>query len=116
MYPARQETKYLRVKSSAGLEGPQDYMHAYMWVNLAAEHMKGEEQKHAVGNRDDGSQRMTSAQITEAKRLSQESQAKTFTGCCGGCEDLSPRRTSVLTVSCVRRAPIFLRLLSLALV
>jgi uncharacterized protein len=65
----------------AGLGGPQDYVRAYMWVNLAAEHMKGEEQKHAVENRDDVAQRMTSAQITEAKRLSQECQAKKFKGC-----------------------------------
>ena len=65
----------------AGLGGPPDYVRAYMWVNLAAAHMKGEEKKQAEENRDDVAQRMTSAQITEAKRLSEQCRSKKFKGC-----------------------------------
>lgn len=65
----------------AGLGGPQDYVRAYMWVSLAAAHMKGEEKKQAEDNREDVAQRMTPAQITEAKRLSQQCQANKFKGC-----------------------------------
>jgi TPR repeat protein len=65
----------------AGLGGPQDYVRAYMWVNLAAGHMQGEEKKQAEENRDDVAQRMTPAQITEAKRLSEQCRSKKFKGC-----------------------------------
>lgn len=65
----------------AGLGGPQDLVRAYMWVNLAASHMQGDEKKQAEENRDDVAQRMTPAQITEAKRLSQQCQANQFKGC-----------------------------------
>jgi TPR repeat protein len=65
----------------AGLGVPQDYVRAYMWVNLAAAHMQGEEKKQAEENRDDVAQRMTPAQITEAKRLSEQCRAKRFKGC-----------------------------------
>ncbi|MGE0471874.1 MAG: tetratricopeptide repeat protein [Nitrospira sp.] len=65
----------------AGLGVPQDYVRAYMWVNLAAAHMQGEEQKQAEENREDVAQRMTAAQITEAKRLSEECRSKKFKHC-----------------------------------
>jgi TPR repeat protein len=65
----------------AGLGGPQDYVRAYMWVNLAAAHMQGEEQKQAIDNREDVAQRMTAAQVTEAKRLSEQCRSKKFKGC-----------------------------------
>lgn len=65
----------------AGLGGPQDYVRAYMWVDLAAEHMKGEDHKQAVENRDDVAQRMTPAQITEAKRLAEQCRSNKFKGC-----------------------------------
>lgn len=65
----------------AGLGVPQDYVRAYMWVNLAAEHMHGEEKKQAEENREDVAQRMTPAQITEAKRLSEQCRSKKFKGC-----------------------------------
>jgi uncharacterized protein len=65
----------------AGLGVPPDYVRAYMWVNLAAAHMQGEDQKQAVENRDDVAQRMTPAQITEAKRLSEQCRSKQFKGC-----------------------------------
>lgn len=65
----------------AGLGGPQDYVRAYMWVNLAAAHMQGEEKKHAEENREDVAQRMTSAQISEAKRLSEQCRSKRFKSC-----------------------------------
>lgn len=65
----------------AGLGGPQDYVRAYMWVSLAVTHMQGEEKKQAEENRDDVAKRMTSAQITEAKRFTQQCQANKFKGC-----------------------------------
>ena len=65
----------------AGLGGPQDYVRAYMWVSLAAGHMKGEEKKQAEENREDVAQRMTPAQVAEAKRLSQQCQVNKFKGC-----------------------------------
>jgi hypothetical protein len=65
----------------AGLGVQQDYVRAYMWVNIAAVHLKGEERKQAEANRDDVAQRMTPAQVTEAKRLSKECLTKKFKGC-----------------------------------
>ncbi len=65
----------------AGLGGPPDYVRAYMWVSLAATHMQGEEKKQAEENLEDVAKRMTPAQITEAKRLSQQCQANKFKGC-----------------------------------
>ncbi|MBX3307876.1 MAG: sel1 repeat family protein [Nitrospira sp.] len=65
----------------AGLGGPQDLVRAYMWVNLATSHMQGEDKKQAEENRDDVAQRMTPAQITEAKRLSEQCRSNKFKGC-----------------------------------
>ena len=65
----------------AGLDVPQDNVRAYMWVNLAAVHMTGDAQKRAVENRDDVARRMTLAQVAEAKRLTQQCQARKFNGC-----------------------------------
>jgi hypothetical protein len=64
-----------------GTDVPQDNVRAYMWVNLAAVHMTGDEQKQAVENRDDVARRMTPAQVAEAKRLTQQCQARKFNGC-----------------------------------
>jgi hypothetical protein len=65
----------------AGLGVPQDLVRAYMWVNLAAMHMKGEDKRQAEENRDDVAQRMTPAQIAEAKQRSEQCRAKQFKGC-----------------------------------
>jgi len=65
----------------AGLGGPPDYVRAYIWVSLAAAHMQGEEKKQAEENLHDVAQRMTPAQITEAKRLSQQCRTNKFKGC-----------------------------------
>jgi uncharacterized protein len=65
----------------AGLGGPADYVRAYMWVSLAATHMQGEERKQAEENREDVAQRMSPAQVTEAKRLSEQCRIKKFKGC-----------------------------------
>jgi TPR repeat protein len=65
----------------AGLGGPPDYVRAYMWVSLAASHMQGEEKKQAEENLEDVATRMTPAQVTEAKRLSQQCRANKFKGC-----------------------------------
>jgi hypothetical protein len=65
----------------AGLGVPQDYVRAYLWVSLAAVHMKGDEQKQAEENRNDVTGRMTPEQIAEAKRLTQQCMAQKFKGC-----------------------------------
>lgn len=65
----------------AGLGGPPDYVRAYMWVSLAAAHMQGEERKQAEENLDDVANRMTPAQVAEAKRLSQQCRTNKFKGC-----------------------------------
>lgn len=65
----------------AGLGVPQDLVRAYMWVDLAAGHMKGEDHKQAIENRDDVAQRMTPAQIAEAKRLAEQCRSKQFKSC-----------------------------------
>jgi len=59
----------------------QDYVRAYMWYNLAAAHSTGDEQKLAADNRDNIGRRMTSAQVAEGQRLSQQCQAQQFKGC-----------------------------------
>lgn len=65
----------------AGLGGPPDYVRAYMWVSLAAAHMQGEEKKQAEENLEDVAKRMSPAQVTEAKRLSEQCRTKKFKGC-----------------------------------
>jgi hypothetical protein len=47
-----------------------------MRVNLAAAHLQGEKKKQAEKNRKDVTQRMTPAQITEAKWLSEQCRSK----------------------------------------
>ncbi len=60
---------------------PKDDVRAYMWYSLAAAQLMGNEQKFAGGNRDKVAGRMTSAQIAEAQRLSQQCQTKQFKDC-----------------------------------
>jgi|SRR5438034_1147601 len=60
---------------------PQDYVKAYMWLDLAAAQLTSNGKKLAVDNRDDAARRMTPAQIAEAHRLSQQCQAQYFKGC-----------------------------------
>ena len=83
--PLRRVTRFGRNNLAelyyAGLDVPQDNVRAYMWVNLAAVHMTGDEQKQTVENRDDVARRMTPAQVAEAKRLTQQCQARKFNGC-----------------------------------
>lgn len=51
----------------------QDYVRAYMWYNVAADHQTGDAQKDvAAENRDEIAGRMTSAQIVEAQKLAGE--------------------------------------------
>ena len=59
---------------------PQDYVRAYMWWSLAAA-STGDEQKLTEDIRDEVASRMTPAQISEARRLSQQCQAQQFKGC-----------------------------------
>ena len=60
---------------------PQDYVWAYMWYSLAAENSKGDPQKFSANNRDRAARRMTSAQLAEAQRLSQQCRAQQIKGC-----------------------------------
>jgi len=51
---------------------PQDNVHAYMWFNLAAARLTGEERAQAVELRDQASARMTPDQLAEAQRRARE--------------------------------------------
>ena len=59
----------------------QDNVRAYMWFDLAAARSVGTGVKFAVEHRNEIGARMTPAQIAEAKRLSQQCQARQFKGC-----------------------------------
>ena len=59
----------------------QDDVRAYMWWNLAAAHSTSDVQEGAAKNRDQVARRMTSAQIAEAQRLSEQCQVQQFKGC-----------------------------------
>jgi TPR repeat protein len=52
----------------AGVGVPQDYVQAYMWLNLSA--ARG--MKRAVEERDQLAQSMTPVQIAQAKKLARE--------------------------------------------
>lgn len=59
-----------------------DSVRAYMWYNVAAANVTGDAQRDvAAENRDEIGGHMTSAQITEAKRLTSQCQARQFKGC-----------------------------------
>jgi len=61
---------------------PQDYVRAYMWLNLAAAHLTNNARMDgATEDRDEVAQRMTPAQIAEAQRLAQQCQAQQLKGC-----------------------------------
>ncbi len=52
---------------------PQDYVQAYMWLNLAVVGFPpGEDRKLAAGNRDGIETNMTPSQVAEAQRLASE--------------------------------------------
>ncbi|MEQ1845919.1 MAG: hypothetical protein ABL983_10145 [Nitrospira sp.] len=59
----------------------QDYVRAYMWLKLAAENSKSDQQKSAADARDEVARRMTSAQLAKAQRLAQQCQSQQFKGC-----------------------------------
>ena len=59
----------------------QDDVRAHMWYTLAEAHFRGADQERAADNRDKVARRMTSAQIAEAERLTQQCQAQQFKGC-----------------------------------
>ncbi len=60
---------------------PQDNVRAYMWFNIAAAHLTGSERENAAKFRDSAARNLTSAQKTEAQRLSQQCQTQQFKGC-----------------------------------
>jgi len=64
-----------------GQDVPTDYVRAYMWLNLAAAHLTGDEQKSAANNRDKAASLLTPAQVAEAQQLARQCQARQFKGC-----------------------------------
>jgi len=60
---------------------PRDHVRTYMWWSLASAHSTGDLSKLAEDNRERIARRMTPAQVAEAKRLTQQSQARKFKGC-----------------------------------
>jgi TPR repeat protein len=60
----------------------QDSVRAFMWYNVAASLSTNDPQKDvAAENRDEIADNMTSAQISEAKRLTSQCQTRQFKGC-----------------------------------
>ncbi len=60
----------------------QDFLRAYIWFHLSATGLPiGKAQETAARNRDAVALHMTPAQIAEAKKLSQQCQAREFKGC-----------------------------------
>lgn len=59
----------------------QDYERAYMWSYIAATSSTGSLQQTAADNRDRVAHSMTPAQLAEARRLTQQYQARQFKGC-----------------------------------
>jgi TPR repeat protein len=51
---------------------PEDYVMAYMWLNLAASGASGEDQKRYSAARNNVAAKMTSQQFAEAQRLARE--------------------------------------------
>jgi hypothetical protein len=60
---------------------PRDHVRTYMWWSLALAHSTGDLSKLAADNRERIAQRMTPAQIAEAKRLAQQCQSQQLKGC-----------------------------------
>lgn len=60
---------------------PEDYVRAYMWLNIAVAHLIGDEQKQKIEYREDIVRRMTPTQIEKAQRLSLQCVARKFKGC-----------------------------------
>ena len=60
---------------------PNDIVRSYMWFNLAAVHATGKVQADSAELRDKALRMMTPAEIAEARRLSQQCQARQFKGC-----------------------------------
>jgi uncharacterized protein len=59
----------------------QDYMLAYIWFNLAAVSLSGDELKVATSMRERVSKYMTSAQIEQAQELARKCQESNFKNC-----------------------------------
>ena len=64
---------YLWMSYDSGLGVPQqDYVEAHMWANLAASKLTGSERERAVALRDSTAERMTTADLSEARRRARE--------------------------------------------
>jgi len=53
-----------------------DILHAYMWLNLAASNLRGEEGQKAVTARDDVAKRLTAQQIERAQEMTRHCSAR----------------------------------------
>ena len=58
-----------------------DYVRAYMWIDLAASVLTGDEANQAASDRELVAQRMTPAQIAEAKEMARKCDAANFKQC-----------------------------------
>ena len=64
---------YLWMSYDSGLGVPQqDYVEAHMWANLAASQLTGSERERAVALRDSTAERMTTPDLSEARRRARE--------------------------------------------
>ena len=59
---------------------PQDFLQAYMWVNLAAATSDQKERDDAASFRNAVASKMTAAQIAEAQKLAREWKRKCWDG------------------------------------
>jgi TPR repeat protein len=60
---------------------PQDFIRAYMWYNLAAEALSGDDAMVAIKLRDHVASRMTTAQIEKAQEMARRCQRSKFKEC-----------------------------------
>jgi uncharacterized protein len=59
----------------------QDYMRAYIWFNLAAALLSGDDLRTATSMRELASKDMTSAQIEQAQEMARKCQESNFKNC-----------------------------------
>jgi uncharacterized protein len=64
-----------------GLGLPQDFIRAYMWLNVAAIGSKGHDGNTTMKNQDDVASQMTAAQLWEAQETARRCQQSQFKEC-----------------------------------
>jgi TPR repeat protein len=59
----------------------EDLMHSYMWMNLGASNLLGEEGREAANRRDDVAKRLIPAQLAQAQEMTKQCQERNFKNC-----------------------------------